>query len=307
MKNIISASRRTDIPAFYADWFTNRLKAGFVYVKNPYSGKVSHVSLKPSVLHSIFFCSKNYFPLIRKIKDVEKVTTNLFFHFTITGMPRELELSTPETSEAVKDFKWLSKRYSPRQVVWRFDPITITDKLDFEYFEESFRKTAGQLKGYSNQCYMSFVCPYNKTIKNFKRYTDQTLIDITPESKKIYAKRLSELAEGFGFRLYSCCNDALLSGKINKGQCINGAVLAEIFDDFEVNLKPTPTRDGCGCTKAVDIGSYDSCPHGCIYCYANTDKEKAMEFQRNHDPEWNGLGFNVDEITEEKGCQTSLF
>ena len=308
MKNIISASRRTDIPAFYSEWFIRRLKAGEVYVKNPYGGQIYRVSLKPDDIHCIVFWSKNFAPLISRIEEVENVTGNLFFHFTITGIPEDIESNTPHYTEAIDDFICLSKRYSPDHLIWRFDPVCITDKLSFDYYEEMFSECAEKLRGSCDKCYISFVQKYRKAISNFEKYSDHEFVDIDAQTQREYAIRLSRIAEKNGIKLYACCNDYLLSDQVHKGSCINSRELAELFSDYSISTPVAPTRKECACTKSIDIGSYDTCPHGCLYCYANSDKEKSKALFKNMEMGWNALGFNVDEeITVDRGLQNSLF
>lgn len=295
MKNIISASRRTDIPAFYSEWFIRRLTEGFVHVKNPYSGRVYHISLKSQDLHSIVFWSKDFSPLVKRLPEVERVTKNLFFHFTITGVPKDLEQNTPAPEAAIEDFLYLAGRYSPGNLVWRFDPIVLTDKIPFDHYMEEFARYAGMLKGAARECYISFAEPYKKVVKNFKK-TGHNLIEVPIDVKKEYAERLASVAGGYGIKVSACCNDFLLSDKVGKASCINGEKLSRLFGDFEVDTEPNPTRKGCTCTKSIDIGSYDSCPHGCAYCYANNDQKKAEEFLKGHNPEWKGLGFEEDDL-----------
>ena len=138
MKKIISASRRTDIPAFYSDWFVDKLKNGFVCVRQPYNNKITKVSLKPEDIHSIVFWSKNYNPFLSKLELVEKTTKSLFFHFTVTGLPHYIEPFIPDWKEALKDMSYLSQRYGSCQVVWRFDPIVLTRSLGFDFYEDTF-------------------------------------------------------------------------------------------------------------------------------------------------------------------------
>ncbi|MEW6600372.1 MAG: DUF1848 domain-containing protein [Nitrospirota bacterium] len=297
MKNIISASRRTDIPAFYSEWFVRRLKEGEVYVRNPYGGQTYKVSLKSDDVHSIVFWSKNYSPLIPRLDDIERTAKNLFFHFTITGIPEDIKHDTPPASDAIDDFIYLSKRYSPDRLVWRFDPICLTDKLPFEFYEEMFLKIAGGLSGRANKCYISFVQKYKKVLANFRKYSEHLLIDIDTDTQKGYAERLTRIAEENGITLHACCSDHLLSEKVRKGSCINGGELIRLSGDINVSSPPAPTRKECACTKSIDIGSYDTCPHGCLYCYANADKEKSRASFINMDMGWNGLGFNVDRET----------
>lgn len=293
MAQVISASRRTDIPGFYSEWLLNRLKAGFVYVQQPYSGRMSRVSLKPEDVTALFFWSKNYRPLLSRLDAVEKTTKNLFFHFTITAN-RELELHAPDPEEAVKDYIFISRRYSPDHIVWRYDPICITDKLNFETHVERFVKLATFLKGHATRCIISFAHPYKKVGANFRRYTDHTLLELPWEKKRAYARRLATIAREFGIQLYACCNDGLVCEEIKKANCIDGRYLSRLFT-VPIDTRPAATRKECGCTKSADIGAYDTCGHGCVYCYANMDKDRACSNVEKHDPEWNSLKMNVAE------------
>ncbi|MEK6699284.1 MAG: DUF1848 domain-containing protein [Nitrospirota bacterium] len=293
MPHIISASRRTDIPAFYSGWFAGRLKAGFTFVKHPYSGKMTRVSLKPQDVSAIVFWSKHYGPLLSKLEFIEKTSKQLLFHFTITAN-QELELHAPGYREAIEDYHYLVRRYSAEQIIWRYDPLCITDKLSFEVHEERFIQCAEMLKGHARACSISFVYPYKKVINNLRKYTDHSLIEMSVEKKREYAGRLARRAEACGIRLYACCNDHLLSEMVHKASCIDGRYLAEIFN-APIDTRVASTRKECACTKSVDIGAYDTCAHGCVYCYATTDKDRAMTAFLRHDPEWNALGRQVDD------------
>jgi hypothetical protein len=299
MKHIISASRRTDIPAFFIDWFIKRLEQGSVLVKNPYSGKVSEVSLRPEAVHSVVLWSKDFRPLLRRIEEVERRAPNLFFHFTITGVPKTLEQHTPEATDAARDFKFISQRYSRSHIVWRFDPVVVTDRLPFEAYEDSFARLAGMLKAQTTECYFSFMEPYKKVLRNFEKYASHRLIELSVEKKQEYAKRLSAIARKNGMKLIACCNEYLVDGEIEKARCIDAGRQAALFKDMDLSAKSAPTREGCGCARAIDIGAYDTCAHGCLYCYANSDKEKAKRFLNVFDPEQRGLGFDMEKTERE--------
>jgi len=273
MQQIISASRRTDIPAFYSDWFLNRLDAGSCDVLHPYTKKWFQVSLKQEDVGVIVFWSKNYAPLLPKLDRIEKTTRNLFFHFTITAN-RDLELRGPDFRDAVRDYRFLAEKYSPDHIIWRFDPICITDKLSFGIHEERFVACAELLKGYTRSCIISFAHPYRKTLTNIKKYSTHTPIALAPEQEKAYADRLAQRAGQYGIRLLACCNDHLLSDRIGKARCIDGPNLSLLFGTA-LETRSAASRKECGCTKSIDIGAYDTCGHGCLYCYANTDQEKA--------------------------------
>jgi DNA repair photolyase len=285
IKYIISVSRRTDIPAFFSEWFINRLKDGFAYYKNPFRNEYVYVSLKSADIIGFVFWSKNFSPLLSKLESIEKISKNLFFHFTITGLPNDIEINVPPPSETLKDLIYLAKRYSYKNVVWRFDPICITNRITFQQHLNNFIYCAERLKGYIQNCYISFVHPYARVLKNFKKYTSHSLIFNTTQERKYYSSILSQIAEQFGIKIFACCNDDIVSGNIMKGSCINLNTLADVWLLRNVpKVKIAPTRTGCACTRSLDIGAYNTCHHGCIYCYANCDKEKALSFINTHNP-----------------------
>jgi hypothetical protein len=273
MQQVISASRRTDIPAFYSDWLLNRLAEGFCDVLHPYTKKLFRVSLKPEDVGAIVFWSKNYAPLLPKLDAVERITNNLFFHFTITGNT-DLELRVPDYREMVKDYIHIARRYLPDHIIWRFDPVCITDKLSYEMHEDRFAAIARLLKGNASSCIISFAHPYRKMMRNLERYTSHTLVPVSTEEQQAYATRLACCATKYGIRLLACCNDHLLSDAVGKARCIDGAKLSLLFG-AALDTRSAASRKECGCTRSIDIGAYDTCGHGCLYCYANTDQDKA--------------------------------
>ena len=293
MPHIISASRRTDIPAFYADWFVNRLQAEMVYVRQPYSQKMARISLAPQDVSAIVFWSKNYAPLLGKLESIEKTTKNLFFHFTITAN-QELELNVPGYKDAISDFRYLAARYTPEQLVWRYDPVCITDKLSFEALEERFSRCAELLQGSAKRCFISFVHPYKKVLSNMGKYSDHHLVELSIDQQKEYAERLAQRAAAYGIMLFACCNDHLVSDDIQKAACIDGQYLSRLFRT-PLDTRPVLLRKECACTKSIDIGAYDTCAHGCLYCYANSNKERANAAPQRQDPAGNALTMNVEE------------
>lgn len=290
---VISASRRTDIPAFYSDWLLNRLAEGFCDVLHPYTRKLFRVPLKSGDVSAVVFWSKNYGPLLPKLDQVERTTRNLFFHFTITGNS-DLELRVPDLRLACKDYIHLAKRYSPEHLAWRFDPLCITDKLSIEMHEERFAACAELLRGYVSSCIISFAHPYRKMLNNLRNYTSHALIEVSPEQQKAYADRLASRAARCGIRLLSCCNDHLLSDVVGKARCIDGSRLSILFHTV-LDTRAAASRKECGCTRSIDIGAYDTCGHGCVYCYANTDQEKASRAPAAIDPSSTSLSVNRDD------------
>jgi hypothetical protein len=265
MPHVVSVSRRTDIPAFYSPWFLNRLSAGCVYVRHPYTRKLFRVSLKPDDVHAFVFWSKNYAPLLGKLETIEQTTKNLFFHFTITANSA-LEPGVPDYRDAVRDYIFLAKRHSIEQVIWRYDPICITDKISFDMIEESFIRCAELLKGHAQKCFISFVHPYKKVLRNLEKYSNHTLPDLTPAEKQNYAARLAARSAAYGIRLFACCNDQLVSETIGKASCIDGRYLSALFN-IPTDTRMASSRKECACTRSRDIGAYDTCAHGCIYFF----------------------------------------
>jgi len=297
MPPVISASRRTDIPAFYSDWLVRRLRAGSVLVRQPYSGRYKTVSLKPEDVAAIVFWSKNYAPLLSRLEQVEQTTRNLFFHFTITAN-REMEPGVPDYKDAIRDYRFLGRRYSAGHIVWRFDPLCITDKISYELHEERFARCAEKLRTDARRCIISFVHPYKKVLARLEKHGNDRLIELAGEKKKEYALRLAGRAKQYGIRLFACCNDYLLSDAVQKASCIDAHYLSGLYQT-PLDTRLASTREECACTNSIDIGAYDTCPHGCLYCYANSDQVRARAAHRRHEPTWNALGEQVLALPDE--------
>lgn len=281
--NILSVSRRTDIPAFYAEWFVSRVRAGLVRYPNPYSGQVYTVSLRPEDVHSIVFWSKHYGPLLPHLDELEERGYCFYCHYTITGAPRALEPHVPDWRRAARTFRELSRRTSPRQVQWRFDPILFTDELGPAFYVERFRDIATTLAGTTKRCYLSFAVFYGKVERRLKR-AGIRYRDPSSEEKQALVEALADIAEECGITLYACCQDVLVGGSVRKAHCVDGDLLAELFPDRPHISKLQPTREQCGCVASRDIGVYDTCPYGCVYCYANQGRATALERFQKHDP-----------------------
>lgn len=280
MKQIISVSRRTDIPAFYADWFIARLRAGVAEYRNPmFPEKVHSVSLKKDDVAAFVFWSKNYAPMMKHLDEIDALGIPSIFHFTINGYPKIFEPQVPDLSALIDTFKRLSERYSPERVFWRYDPIVISGATSLSFHIENFHKISSELKGYTSRCYFSFVSPYKKTVYNLNKLAKKEGFTWKPpsdEETQMLLKNMTMLLYGSGITLYSCSNDALLTEGIEKGHCIDGELIEKI-SGYRSPIKAT--RKGCGCADARDIGAYDTCPHGCAYCYANANPAIAS---RNH-------------------------
>lgn len=285
---IISASRRTDIPAFYGGWFMNRIAEGFAGYVNPFNAKKSIVSLKKEDTASIVLWSKNFTPFVSNTLLLRDEGYSLFFNYTITGLPEIFEPGAPDENDSVESIKYLSSMFSPEHINWRYDPVLISDITPAGYHLQKFESLCRSLTGYITRCCISFPSPYGKVERSFRNFTDKTgisLITLDIDKRIILAEKISAIAENYGIKVYSCCGDYLTSGNIAKGRCIDGKILSSLSGKDLSALKVRPTRKECGCTESTDIGLYDSCPHGCIYCYANSNADKASAFYRRYVPD----------------------
>jgi Domain of unknown function (DUF1848) len=296
MKRIVSVSRRTDIPAFYGDWFMGRIRAGFAGVVNPFGGQRYRVSLTTDDVACLVFWSKDFTPFVDSLETLDRLGYRFYFNYTVTALPTAFE-SHVDRPTALETLKHLSQRYSPAHISWRFDPIILSDVSDETFYLRAFEKFARALEGVVERCYFSFVTRYGKVLRNFQvleRTTGIHVIEPSQEAKIDLANRLAVIATEHGIAMHSCCNDSLLGNHIGKAHCIDGALIERLFYPGGFAYKSKGTRPECGCTESVDIGTYNTCPHGCIYCYANANKVSAQKAFEQHDADSAFLGFNRD-------------
>ncbi|MEJ2053275.1 MAG: DUF1848 family protein [Calditrichaceae bacterium] len=275
MKSVISASRRTDIPAFYLKWFMNAVIDGKVEVTNPfYRHKKYIVRLDPDHIEWIVFWSRNYAHFIRHRQFFDAY--NLFFHFTI--LPKsELELYGLPLGKALNQIKALSEIYGPDRIIWRYDPIVFWIENDSVKSNHDIRKFENLCKTISSfgirKCYFSLVYPYQKFERRYAQKFPEKQIWIPDETRQSdLLDEIAEISSKYKIVLYSCCNDRLLRHEnIKKGHCIDGNLLNSLDATRKITTSKNPTRQDCGCTKSTDIGDYlmQPCRYGCIYCYAN--------------------------------------
>ena len=274
---ILFASGRTDIPAFYSNWFINRVKAGFVDVRNPFNQKlVSRIYF--SDVDLIMFCSKNPLPMINKL-DILKVP--VLFHVTITPYGKDVEPNIPDKRLIIDGVKKLSLVLSIDNVVVRYDPIFLSDKYNVDYHIRAFDKLCKNLNGYVNKIIVSFMDEYknvrsNKNILKYRAFTRE-------DYKKI-GEAFSKSAYDNGMSVQTCFEDEdLTEYGFVKGECLSHE-LAYILTGKKFKSSNVRKEKKCECVQMVDIGDYNSCMHMCKYCYANYD-EKAVSnnFERHDD------------------------
>lgn len=281
---IISASRRTDIPSLYTPWLLNRLRAGHVLVRNPRNRRqVSSICLDPAVIDGMVFWSKNPAPLLPYLHTITALSFPLVMHYTITGCDRHLEPRLPALEDRIVTFQTLSRHLGPECVLWRFDPILLTPSQDVEDIVARFATLTRRLHGYTRQCTISFVSLYAKC----RRKLAGTSLQPTDDAVKIaLARRLNAIARSHDIRLVACC-DALLTDRcgIEQGRCIDADQIGALAGSPLLARRDAGQRPACGCCVSVDIGAYDSCSHGCRYCYATTSTLAVTRNIAVHDPE----------------------
>lgn len=285
MKKIISVSRRTDIPAFYGDWFMNRIREGFAGHINPFGGQKYVVSLKPDDVECLVFWSKNYLPFIDKLNILQEIGYLFYFNYTITGLPKLFEYNLVDSRLAINSLIDLSKMFTPEHINWRYDPIVISDATDYRFHVENFANIAAKLAGHVKRCYFSFAIHYGKVKRNcdaLKVQHNVTIVDQENDYKISLANELAEIATKYGIILYTCSGDFLINDKILKAHCIDINIIKQLLHCNSSYVEKS-TRKECGCVESTDIGAYDTCPHGCVYCYANVNKNRAKHVFDSHD------------------------
>ena len=263
---IISASRRTDIPAFHSEWFFGRIKEKRVEVKNPFNANQKReINLEPNAVDCFVFWSKNPKPMLDKLDLIKEY--NYYFQFTLNPYGRDIEVRLPPKNEIIETFKKVSDKIGVDRIIWRYDPVLFNDKYNTAYHIEKFDELAAALKGYTEKATFSFIDFYKKILKNLQSINAE---EITHEEKITLAKNFSQIAEKNNFAIGVCAEDIdLAEYGITNARCIDAGLISKITGREITGKKDKNQRPECGCIGSVDIGQYNSCSNGCIYCYAN--------------------------------------
>lgn len=269
---ILSASRRTDIPAFYSEWFYQRVREGFVCVRNPVNAhQVSRIPISPEVVDCIVFWTKNAAPMLDQLARLDEY--DYYFQFTINNYGRETESCVPELSERLETFMRLSEKIGRARVIWRYDPILFSDQYTPEYHLKSFETIASALGAYTEKCVFSFVDIY--PAKNGRSLDRMNARWLSAGETDRFAGELARIGRQNGLSLATCAEAVDLAGHgIEPNSCIDRALIERITG-AAIRVGDDRQREHCGCAKCDDIGSYDTCPHGCVYCYANARPDTA--------------------------------
>jgi len=308
---IISASRATDIPAFYAEWFAGRLAAGHLSWTNPFNSRQKQV-VSFAKTRVVVFWSKNPAPIERYLHQLDESGINYYFTFTVNDYEHEgLEKSVPPLAARLETFRRLSERLGSERVVWRFDPIIVGGSLTPQRILEKIERIGGELHRHTCKLVISFVdiSRYRNVRENLKRSGRGNSEEPGPEAVQRIARGIQSLNSNWGLRIASCAENADLSAfDIAHNRCVDDDLLARVFPhDAElmaflgrgsgsaaplfgggvptVNpLKDGSQREACGCIASKDIGRYGTCPHHCAYCYANSSFAQADDANRRHTP-----------------------
>ena len=278
---IINTGMRTDIPAFYSEWLLNRIREGYVLVRNPYNPlQVTKYSLSPEVVDLISFCTKNPAPMLPHM-DILKPYGQYWF-VTITPYGRDIEPNVPEKQKVMEDFKMLSDTVGVDSVGWRYDPIFVDGEHSVEWHIGEFEQMAENLAGYTRTCVISFIDIYKKVERNF------------PEAREVYnsdrltlGKAFIDIAKKYDITIRPCAEGNDLEPY---GADCSGCMTVKTFETalhakLDVPKRSKNQRNGeCACLLGTDIGAYDTCGHLCRYCYANTNPELVKENMKIHDP-----------------------
>lgn len=279
---ILSVSRRTDIPNYYSEWFFNRLKEGFLYVRNPMNfHQISEIKISPDVVDCIVFWTKNPLPMMERLDELEAY--NYYFQFTLTGYGNDVERNLPnKKTSVIPIFQELSNRIGKEKVVWRYDPIFFSNRYNAKYHLKAFRSIAEALSRYTEKCVISFLDIYPKNKKNMDNLLSY---DLSDSELRGFAKELSNIAKENHIKIGSCAEKIDLDEYgIIHNSCIDKELIEKIIGcKLKIN-KDKNQRIECGCVESVEVGTYNTCKNGCVYCYANYSAKSVESNFQKYDP-----------------------
>lgn len=298
---ILSVSRRTDIPNYYSDWFIDRIKEGFLYVRNPMNAhQISKIDLSPEVIDCIVFWTKNPANMIEKLEDLQKYM--YYFQFTLTGYGKDVEPNLPnKREELIPTFKRLSEKIGKERVIWRYDPILISKRYTINYHLKAFEEIASSLAAYTEKVVISFVDLYSKTLRNTR---ELDIRQITNEEMIEVAGEMAQIASKYNLIIETCAEQInLQEAGIQHGSCIDKKLIERLLGCKLIAEKDKNQREACGCFESVEVGAYNTCLNGCKYCYANFNDSKVEDhvklYNRNSALLCGNISFD-DRITERK-------
>jgi hypothetical protein len=283
---IISASYKTDIPTFYGEWFTNRLRAGYCKTVNRFNARVSRISLRPDDVDGIVFWTKNVGPFLKHLVRVHERQIPFVIQHTINAYPRALEQAVIDADKAVDNVRTIADRYGSRICVWRYDTILLSSLTPREFHLETFSQLAKRLEGATDEAVVSFAHIYRKTLKNVDQAAKDNGFsweDPSDEWKRTLLGELGQIAHAHRIALTLCSQPTFLSTGCGEASCVDARRLEDV-SGRRLKSREKGNRPECRCSESRDIGEYDTCPHGCVYCYAVQNRDLALHRYREHDP-----------------------
>ncbi len=300
---IISASRRTDIPAFYGEWFMSRIRAGYFLRVNPINKKQQKaISLLPENVDCFVFWSKNPSPFLKYLGALDQKGYKYYFQYTLNDYPLIFEPRVPDLAARTKTFKQLSDKVGPARVVWRYDPIIISNQTSVDYHIRRFAKLTAMLGKYTRRVTISFLDMYGKVnakLNKFEQLNKLVGENITaPENKEkliLLVRSLSSIARAAGLEIQTCAENVdLAEYGIHHGKCLDPELINKTFG-LSLNIKKDPAqRPECLCATGVDMGFYDTCKYNCSYCYATISEKAVQNNLLKHNPKSPAMLGNYD-------------
>lgn len=263
---IISASRRTDIPAFFSEWFFGRIEEKYAYVRNPMNiHQVSKINLSPDIVDCIVFWSKNPAPMLSKLGVLENYM--YYFQYTLNAYGPDIEQNLPPLADRIETFQKLSRIIGRQRMIWRYDPVILNERYPVEWHASRYADIAGRLSSYTDKCIISFIDLYPGISGRIK---GKGFHELSAEEKRSLAGAFSPVARENGFTIDTCAEDIDLSDfGVGHAHCIDDKLISRLLDCPINAAKDTGQRPACGCAASIDLGLYNTCQNGCVYCYAN--------------------------------------
>lgn len=289
---IISASRRTDIPAFYTPWLLNRVRAGYCTVPNPYNASiVSTISLRPEDVDGIIFWTRDPRPLMPHLRDLDREGYHYYFLITVLDYPRAIDTQGPTLKASLNTFQRLSEQIGPQRVIWRYDPILFTRATGVQFHLRAFTQIARALRGYTRICKISLITLYPKLRERLRKLAEQGFQVKDGRRKNRphlgeLLRAMAEVAGENGMQIQSCAETLdLRPYGIHPGKCIDDQLIQQVFNRPVSSHKDPYRREACGCVTSKDIGMHDTCLFGCQYCYATRSFAQSRIHYQNHNPD----------------------
>lgn len=278
---ILNTGQRTDIPAFYSEWFMNRVREGFVMARNPYNqSAVTRYEIRADIVDMIGFCTKNPIPMLPHVSELNERGFAQYWQVTITPYGRDIEPGVPDKRQIVSAFQKLSVLVGKDRIVWRYDPIFLDQKYTADYHLKAFEKLARALSGWTDYCVVSFIDLFPKVRRNFPEARE-----MSEQEKTALGKDLIAIAAANNMTIRTCGEgDFLAQYGADCGGCMTPAIYEKALGQPLYFPRFAPSRSECACYLSCDIGAYSSCQHFCRYCYANSDWRAVKKNAGRHDP-----------------------